>query len=71
MGDPLDDEIEVMVPLTCRAEGCTKLFCPGGFGRPFTARKIIDSIRREGWKWIEGSKPTSGSSFCAEHGPDP
>ncbi len=64
-GTELDAEIDVMFPVQCWGEGCTRVFLPGGFGRPFTARKIITSLREAGWMWVEGKTPTNGKPLCA------
>lgn len=65
----LDDEIHILIPMRCRGEDCTKLYCPGGFDRPFTARKVIASMANVGWVWVEGEKPTLGRPFCGKCAP--
>ncbi len=64
----LDDELHIMIPMVCFEDGCSYMYCPGGFGRPFTARKIIASLEKIDWQWIPGDeRPTKGKVYCSKH----
>jgi len=66
--DPLDEELSWVVPMVCMEEGCSRMFCPSGFDRPFTPRKVIHSLAQVGWQWIESEdSPTKGKVYCKLH----